>query len=287
MNNVDVIARKEFNDAIRSYALIAISVLFFLLTLALAGIYVAIDFFGGTGELTVEGMISFTTTGATVFVPVIAIVLTYKSIVGERNSGSLSLALSLPNTRQDVFFGKFVGRSAILLVAIFAAFVAGMLVTAWEFGFGAIGTFLLYVVLISLLGLVYVAIGLALSGATDSSILAAAGSLVIFGLFRFLWTPLWIALFALKNRLLEGEWLPPGTEETPTWLELGLFLNPHNAYGTIVDGVIYETPSGYARILIDQGDAFFANEWAGFIMVVLWIAVPLAAGFYRFDTVDL
>lgn len=286
MNNVDVIARKEFNDAIRSYVLIAVTSLFFLLTLLLTGIYASIDFFGDANP-TIEGMIGFATSGATVFVPLIAIVLTYKSIVGERTSGSLALTLSLPNTRQDVFFGKFVGRSAILLVAIGAAFLAGLLVTAVQIGLGGISQFVLYILMISLLGLVYVAVGLALSGATNSSILAAVGSITVFGLFRFAWTWIWFFINSLINRLVNGTWLPPNPQDFPGWLKFVLMVNPHNAYGLVVDEYIYGESTGLARSIITQGDAFYATPGFGLVFVFLWIAVPLALGLYRFETVDL
>lgn len=289
MNTVDAIAKKEYADAIRSRALIAAALAFFLLTLLLTGVYlwIGIRFDGGNGEATVQEMVNFITTGATVIVPVLAILLSYKAIAGERTKGSLSVMLSLPNTRLDVFLGKFVGRSLILLTAIAASLIAGLMVSLWSFGAAGALVFFQYVLFISLLGIIYIALGLAMSGATGSSTLAAAGSLTLFALFRFIWTPFVFVTLAVVARVRTGSW-SGGEDAVPETLFHALtMLNPHNAYGVIVDQLIYDSPSGIARSEVIESGSMLGSPAVGSLVLLAWIVVPLALGYARFNSIDL
>ena len=285
--SVGVVARKEFLDAVRSYALLAIAGLAFLVTLLFAGFVLSVEAIGGAVEATPEGLVQLLTTGATTFVPLIAIVVTYNSIVGERSAGSLALTLSLPHTRRDVFLGKFLGRGAIVLVAIAAAFVAGLVVTLWQVGFEGFGLYLTYVGLVSLLGLVYVAVGVAISGGTDSSIVAAVGSLLVFGLFRIAWTSVVSGWDLITNRLLEGQWVVERTE-IQTWVEVAIVLNPHNAFGLLVDEYVYGATDPFApRSVVAEADWIVSSPAVAALVLLAWIGIPLAVGLYRFESVDL
>lgn len=291
MSNIDAIAKKEFADAIRSRSLIVGAATFFLLMLLLTGLYLGIDFiadaFAQDGDPAVEGMINLVTTGATTLVPVLAIVLSYKAIVSERTSGSLSVMLSLPNTRADVFFGKFVGRSMILLFIIAAGFASGFAVSLWSFGLSGALTFFQYALFISVLGIVYVALGLALSGATKSGTLATVGSLGLFALFRFLWTPVLLLAFTAISRVRTGSW-EPNEEVVPELLvELMVMLNPHNAYGVIVDQVVYGQATGGIRQGVIESGSALGSPAVGSVVLLCWIVVPLALGYLRFSSVDL
>jgi len=57
------------------------------------------------------------------FVPMLGLAISYAAIAGERDSGSIKLLLSLPNSRRDVILGKFIGRCAVLTIAILSGYV--------------------------------------------------------------------------------------------------------------------------------------------------------------------
>jgi ABC-2 type transport system permease protein len=289
----EVVAKKEFTDAIRSNVLIAITVLFFLLSALIIAVYVFVDSFQAASA---TDLIQSLTSGATWFVPILAIILTYKAIVGERTSGSLALMLSLPHTRSDVYLGKFIGRSGVLLAAILAAFLGGGIVMVYEFGLSGVATFLGYMVFIMLLGLVYVSVGLALSGATNSSTLAAIGSFGLLALFK-LWTAiitvgLTILAFVLDKVGIDVASSLEGNQESASaFIDFLLLINPHIGYSFAVEQFVYGQELGSTTFLagafITAGDPWYASPYVGLFVIFVWIAVPAALGYLRFESVDL
>ena len=100
------IARKDFQDAVRSKWLWGLSAIFFGLFVGSAYLIGSGVESNGNGALTAEVFVP--TLGNRVValvVPIVAIVVAFSSIVGERESGSLKLLLSLPHSRQDVVAG--------------------------------------------------------------------------------------------------------------------------------------------------------------------------------------
>ena len=63
-------------------------------------------------------------------VPLIALILGYDAIVGEREEGSLDLLLSMPLTRIELLLGKFVGLACALAFSTLAGFgLAGIVLS--------------------------------------------------------------------------------------------------------------------------------------------------------------
>ena len=122
----DAIARKDVQDARRSYWLWGLAGVLSAL-LALGPVLIATGLIqvsqpqngdAITTDLYVQLMLGV----LTFFVPIVAIVLAYDSITGERDSGTLKLLLSLPHARVDVVVGKAVGRGTVVSAAILIAF---------------------------------------------------------------------------------------------------------------------------------------------------------------------
>jgi len=291
----EVVAKKEFNDAIRSNVLIAVTVLFFLLSASITSLYVFVDAFGS--DVTSAGdLVSAITGGATWFVPLLAIILTYKAIVGERNSGSLALMLSLPHTRSDVYLGKFLGRAGVLFAAVLAAFVGGAIVAGYEYGVNGVSAFLGYMLFTTLLGLTHVAIGLALSGATNSSTIAAIGSFGTLALFK-LWTGIVTAFLTILGYVLDqlgvdiASSIQENQESASAFVDFLLMINPHLGYSFAIEVFVYGDQLGsstfFAGPTIAAGDPWYASPYVGLLVVVVWIVVPATLGYLRFDSVDL
>ena len=100
---VRVIASKEFRDRIRNRWVLAVALIFSLFSVAIA--YFGTAQQGEVGfrgiDVTVASLVSL----VIYLVPLIALVLGYDAVVGEKERGSLELLLSMPITRFEILLG--------------------------------------------------------------------------------------------------------------------------------------------------------------------------------------
>ena len=291
------IARKDFEDVVRSRMIWGITAIFLLL--------MGIVTFGASAQIedpsATDVIFFFTNVGGQIFVPIIALVVGYMAIVGERQSGSLRVLFGLSHNRRDVLFGKLASRTGVIVVATLAAcaFAAALMVAL--FGTLPVGTLLGFVALTLLLGAAFTGIAVGVSAMTDSRMQAMGGAIGSYLLFTMLWHPLVAGVYYL----LEGELVGL---EAPTWYLFALRLNPLEAYRQAISSLIESfVPAliGWENIVEDvpagsfQGDALLlSNRVAGevpfyltepFAAVVLlgWLVVPVAIGYRRFERADL
>ncbi|HHS84263.1 MAG TPA: ABC transporter permease, partial [Gammaproteobacteria bacterium] len=94
LKQIGTIAQKEFWDRIRNRWVLAVTAIFIFFALVIA--YFGASQQGVVGfssiELTIASLVSL----AIYLVPLIALILGYDAIVGERERGSLDLLLALP-----------------------------------------------------------------------------------------------------------------------------------------------------------------------------------------------
>src|SRR3972149_4062056 len=109
---IKVIATKEFRDRIRNRWVIAVAIIFTAFALAIA--YFGSAQQGEVGLRNIEVTIASLVSLVIYLIPLIALILGYDAIVGERERGSLDLLLSMPITRLALLPGKFLGLSAAL-----------------------------------------------------------------------------------------------------------------------------------------------------------------------------
>ena len=135
MNAVLAVAAKEFRDRLRNRWVLAVAIVF-------AAFSFAITYFGGAGEgrigpssieLTIASLVSL----VIYLIPLIALLLGFDSIVGERERGSLDLLLALPITRLELLLGKFLGLAAALTASTVAGFGLVAVVLATQISAGA------------------------------------------------------------------------------------------------------------------------------------------------------
>lgn len=102
---VYAIAKKEFTDHIRNRWIIALTVIFVILTVSASylagGKAGSPEVFGGM-EDTVVTLVGI----STLLIPLIAIMLGYATISGEAESGALAIVLAYPVGRGEVLLGK-------------------------------------------------------------------------------------------------------------------------------------------------------------------------------------
>jgi ABC-2 type transport system permease protein len=257
------VARKDFADAVRSKMFWALSVIMILV--AYIGMYAprAIQ-----DDPEVSDGITILGSVIVFLIPIIALIVGYMAIVGERQSGSIRMLLSLPLRRSEVFFGKFVGRTIVLSVPIVLGFALAVPFVFVLYGEFPAVDYLEFVTRALLIGVVYVAIAVGVSGSVDTRGKALAGVVGIYFTFEQFWTLIPMGVYYALNREL------PDFGDIPTWYDFVLQINPTVA--------VAETVEGLYALSISADRPLLLQEWVTGLLVVLWIAGPLALGYLRF-----
>jgi len=139
IHNIKTIAKKEFMDNLRNNWIIIMTILFIVLTLV-------ISFVSGGGslgdvEITVVGLLAI----SSLLIPIIAIMLGYSTISGEVESRSLSVVQSYPVSREEVYFGKFIGLGSVLAISVLLGFGASGLAIFATVGGANLTGFLVFI----------------------------------------------------------------------------------------------------------------------------------------------
>lgn len=254
-----LVAKKDFQDAIRSLTLVAV-----------VGVFTAFLAFHTYYEFTMAPMATITAAdlyqSTAKVVAVIGTLLGYKSIVGERESGSLKYLLGMPHTRRDVILGKFIGRAAVVVVTV----IVGFAVVSPHYAVLAESPSLTaYAVLVGKLlvsGVMFVAVALAFSAANRSATVATWGAIGLAIVFAFAWDP-------VLNIIMD--FMLPDDGAIPNWVHLITRLNPRFFY---MDANTLE---------LGNSAPFYLEAWFGGVIVAGWLLIPLGLAYVLFDRSDL
>ncbi|MFD1513816.1 ABC transporter permease subunit [Halomarina rubra] len=273
------VARKDFRDAARSRRLLALIALFVLFVGGLA--YFFADIAGtGADEGGFALVISLLVPTA-ILLPAIGVLTGYRAVSNERETGSLKILLSLPHSREDVVFGKFLGRSLVVTLAIVVGFAVGGLVLAVLASSFPTVEYVLFTLLTILLGVTFVSIGVGLSSGIESENLVVTIGIGLVILFTLLWQVLLLAAMLILDNFEIGS--AATQADIVTFLAV---LSPRQAFLIAFSAI---TPAdqnvnapGGANV-----DAFWLQDWFGFVVLAFWLVVPLALGYLRFRRADL
>lgn len=295
LESVRAVAKKDFQDAIRSWLFWGLSVFFFTLMAALAGFLS----WANPDNLTTIGFISLVSQVCKLVIPLIALMLGWKAIAGERETGSIKVLLSLPHSRRDVLIGKLLGRTAVLTLSLIIGFLIGMVAVAFavsEFSFPAYIAFLAMTIVY---GLAYMSIAVSLSSMTRSTTIAGAAMFGVFVLFYIVWNSIQGALGLLMTRGYidgvdyMGSFGGQQVERTrlPDWAQFINMVDPGNAYQNTI--TLFSSLSSdsigtaFNEAAYPNGLPFFLQDWFSGIILLFWIVVPLAVAVFWFDRVDI
>ena len=277
-----VVARKDFQDAIRSRGLIGMTVLFTLLYAGAAYLYTFI----GTSDpqaASILSLINFLLLPATILVPIVGLLAGYRAVAGERETGSIKLLLGLPHTRQDVVVGKVLGRSTVVTVSTLVGFAVAAVVAVVLYGSFSVGDFVFFSLLTVVFALAFVGIGVGISAATGSTTKAVIGAFGVFGVFQFLWGQ----IPDLLNYAINGSYGFGG--QPPEWSFLFARLNPQNAYRATVNEWVVQSPlqEAFYQQLFGGDVPLFLSPWFALAVLLLWVLVPAGLGYLAFEQADL
>ena len=271
MSAIATIAGREFLEGIRNRWVLAATLLLGALALALA-------FLGSSPAGTVAAsrlaITVVSLSSLSVFlVPLIALLVSYDTLVGEIERGTMQLLLTYPISRWHIVLGKFAGQVAILAFATVIGFgVAALIVgfgeggdaEAWQaFGIMVGGSILL--------GAAFIALGTLFSGIVGERGTSAGISVAAWLVFVVLFDMALLALLvADTGQVVSGE-----------LFRALLLLNPTDVYRmlTLAGSETVGALSGMAGISAEAG---FGSAVLLPVMA-LWIALPLglATLFFR------
>ncbi len=275
MNAVLALALEEFREGLRNRWVVGAIILFATLSLSLA-------FLGSTpvGELKVSRLAVTVVSLASLsvyLVPLIALALSFDTLVGERERGTLLLLLTYPVARWQVVIGKYLGQVLILGLAIALGYGCAGLVLALVDDETAGGWRAYGAMMVSswLLGCVFAALGCLISALVRQR--ATAMGLAI---------GLWLAMVLVYDLAVLGL-LMADTEQrlsAPMFSAL-MTLNPADAYRvfnlTTLDGSALVSGVGTLGAQSSPSTGLLLGS------LVIWTILPLLAALFVFKRQEL
>ncbi|MFB6111100.1 MAG: ABC transporter permease subunit [Halobacteriaceae archaeon] len=283
------VARKDFQDAIRSRALWALTVLYVLFMAGFAYLFSLLNSGGGPEELVGADLVFFLVGPTALLVPLTALIIGYKSLAGEVESGSAKFLLGLPHTRRDALIGKWVGRAAVLAVSILVGIVLSVVVVITLYDQPSLDTIGLFTLLALFLGVVYVGIAVGLSGLTNSTSRATVYAAAFFVIFEVVWDFVPNLVWYLTN----GSFFPPraagpagASFDAPGWYFLLGNLSPTSAFSSALTAFA-PGRSLSVQPVFEGGLPFYLTGPANVALMLAWLLLALALGYRRFREADL
>jgi len=265
------VAHKDVRDAGRSRTLWA---LFGFLSILFVGYAAAYSYVGDGSFVGFVGGVVGLVDGA---VPILGIVLGYRSISDDRADGSLLLSLSLPQSRRDLLVGTVLGRSIVLLVPTLLGLSIAGIYAALQYGTEGALAYPLFLLATVLYGASFVAVGVGLSASTTVDRRITYGAVGAYLLLVVLWGTLVSFVVAVLHRFNASLGMPD-------WALLLQLVEPGQSYARLLR-VGFDI--GRAGRYVGEGTPPFVDWWAALAVLALWIAVPLAIGYRRFGSGDL
>lgn len=264
---IAILARKEFHDRIRNRWVLAVTLIFAVFALVIA--YFGAAQQGAVGFRGIDVTIASLVSLVIYLVPLIALILGFDAVVGERERGSLDLLLSMPLTRLELLLGKFIGLSAALACSTVIGFgVAGAMLIQSEpaaalFHYGG---FMLSSVL---LGMAFLSLAVMVSVfAPDRG--RASGMAIA----------LWFFFVLVYDLLLLGGLVVTGGQVGAQAFPYLLLLNPTDVYRILNIFSLEDVRTLYGLTTVFP--SHLAHPAVLGAVMIAWIVAPLALATWRF-----
>ena len=264
---VGTLAAKELRDRLRNRWVIAVALVFTVFSLLLT-------YFGGAaqgqvGPRSIETTIASLVSLVIYLIPLIALLLGFDAVVGERERGSLDLLLAMPLTRLELLLGKYLGLAAALTLSTVAGFALVALLLWRQFGPAALLHYGGFVLSAVLLGLAFLSLALWVSVLARERTRASGLAIV-----------LWFGFVLVFDLALLGLLVATGGQWGGELVAWALLANPTDIFRILNVFSLEEVRSGFG--LTQLVPAAFASPLAMGGALLAWIVVPLAAACWRF-----
>lgn len=290
------VARKDFEDAIRSkllWGLVAVFVAFLVMTLVSAE-----QLFPASVTVDAAKALSGVAMLAQLFIPGVALIVGYMAVVGERRSGNLRVLLSYPFSRGDVVLGKLVGRTLVTATGLVVSYAMALGLIVVLYGSPDRATFAGFVASGVLVALTFTA--LAVGGSAAAATRGRAMTLTVgsFMAMVFFWNPAVVGLYYTVTGSLPGL-------QADSWYFLLKRLNPLEAFRGLSSAALEQRVQAFPQIPLENVPAdatpeqlALANRLAGeipfyledrfsVVVLVAWGVIPVVIGYWQFERADL
>lgn len=263
------LAAKELRDRMRNRWVLAVALVFTVFSLV-------ITYFGGAAqgqlglrsiEFTIASLVSL----VIYLIPLIALLLGFDAIVGERERGSLDLLLSLPITRLELLLGKYLGLAAALTLSTLSGFALVALLLYKQFNWAGLYHYLGFMISSVLLGLAFLSLALLISVVarerTRSSGLAIA---------------LWFFFVLVFDLMLLGGLVATGGSYGGDAFAYLLLFNPADVFRILNVFSLEDVRTLYGLSSIVPAE--LGRPWLMGLVMVAWIVMPLGLANWRFKS---
>jgi ABC-2 type transport system permease protein len=212
-------------------------------------------------------------------VPLVGVIVGYETIIGERESGSIALLLSMPHSRGEMVVGKLLGRTVVFGGLYLGGAFSGAVVSLLLFPTFDLGGYLALVILGVGYGLAFLTIATGLSMSLSSSRRVTAAAFGVYIGFVVLWNSLVdVAVLVLFR------FRPDGMLDPPLWAESAKFVNPRTLFLYLLDESA-GLGDGTGGLTVDA--QWFASPAVALLVLLAWFVVPPALGYLQFRRAEL
>lgn len=267
IRQVATLAGKEFWDRIRNRWVLAVALVFTAFALVIA--YFGAAQQGAVGFRSIEVTIASLVSLVIYLIPLIALMLGFDAIVGERERGSLDLLLTMPISRFELILGKYLGLAGALAFSTVAGFGLVALVLARQLDVAALFHYFGFMASSVLLGMAFLSLAVMLSVFATDRTRASGLAIALWFFFVLVFDLLLLGALVLSGDSYGGELYP--------YL---LLANPADVFRILnifsLDDVrtLYGLATVFPPALARPG--LLALVMAG------WIAAPLGIAAWRF-----
>ncbi len=264
---IGIIAGKEFWDRIRNRWVLAVALVFTVFALAIA-------YFGGAqqgavGFRSIEFTIASLVSLVIYLIPLIALILGFDAIVGERERGSLDLLLSMPITRLELLLGKYLGLASALAFSTVTGFGLVAIVLSTQLNLGALLHYFGFMLSSVLLGMAFLSLAVMVSVFAADRTRASGMAIGLWFFFVLVFDLLLLGALVITGDRYGGEIFPYLLMANPA--DVFRILN---IFGLEDVRTLYGLATVFPRAL--------ANPWLLGLVMLAWIVAPLGIANWRF-----
>lgn len=206
--------------------------------------------------------------------PLIGVVMGYRTVIDERESGTIALLMSLPHSRASMVAGKLFGRAAIFTGSLLVGALAGALVVLVEYPSFDPVRYGLFTLLAILYGLAFLALSTGLSASLSSSRRVIGAALGAYVFLIVVWNQ-----FVNAVVLIIFRFRPTALVDPPLWAESAKFCNPRTTLAYLLDHTI-DVGGGPSAVTVSG--QWFASPIVAVLVLLAWIALPPVIGYLGF-----